>query len=611
MPMNYGLTLEKWKRFSLRNLSYTKHGFLLGKGSRTALCGSDKFINSEPDNGRCNDTFLFSTISPKQNIRFDKHTTTDPYLFFDTKFFDIQPINYEKDTSNSVFSVASIVVPEVIIEDETVLSKGDVKYSFKSINNDSMSYSEEIETSLEYTNHVVGSYSSEQYGKVMSLYDGKHLISSEYTEDNKGKVLLYEESTLLNIFSESSTKYYGLAISLNDKWYGISSQQVYDVDDIQGEVFLYNNLFTLCERISPPAGAESLTFGCSISIYENKLAIGDKLQGKVYIYDLENFTNIDEIVLETNVEGEYFGSSVQLFGDILIVSAEYNSEEYYRSGKVYVYERTLLNDWKLIQTIVPPVAQYKLFFGNAISVYDNYLVIGAKGYKEGESLYGTAYLYRTSGQGFDYLKTLISSDRNINESYGSSVSIHKDKILVGDEYGNRCSIFEFNNLDSFEETAIVYRDTSLDVGFGSVVCVYDDVLLISSPKSDNGKGSFNIVDLTTNYFFNKSLRGTVCLESDYNKFHIGYDSKYYKNNKEIINSDICSEEIVFKAHQMKFKNGTLNTNQINMITSDSTDNELTLKTLEGRNGITVELSDDGEHILIGFDETLVEKLCDV
>ena len=107
-------------------------------------------------------------------------------------------------------------------------------------------------------------------------------------------------------------------------------------------------------------------------------------------------------------QNDFFGGSVVVRGNLMLVGAPEADAPAASSGRVYVYTRAnLISAWTLLQTITPPTAVANDRFGAAFALSDDLLVIGAPTKSVDVSPYPGAVQWSTAagGNGHWYYKT--------------------------------------------------------------------------------------------------------------------------------------------------------------------------------------------------------------
>jgi hypothetical protein len=132
---------------------------------------------------------------------------------------------------------------------------------------------------------------------------------------------------------------------------------------------------------------------------------------------------------------DFFGTSVDLRGDLLVVGAIHEglfggTGEASRPGAAYVFERTA-GVWKQTQLLAPSMPNGLDYFGMAVVLNGDTLAVGAPADSTGGSRSGAVYVYQRSGSTFTEVQKLKALKPIANAAFGSNVSIDGDRMVVG------------------------------------------------------------------------------------------------------------------------------------------------------------------------------------
>ena len=152
-----------------------------------------------------------------------------------------------------------------------------------------------------------------------------------------------------------------------------------------------------------------------------------------------NAQNFNEMLKATASDGEtddWFGSSVSISGDYAIVGAEKEDAlELENAGAAYLFERDMDGEWSQIQKLIPSNRIKDAWFGHAVAISDNYIIVGAP-YKDGSGTEveqaGAAYIFERNDNGIWMEKQrIVSTDLDFGDQFGYSVSIDENMAIVG------------------------------------------------------------------------------------------------------------------------------------------------------------------------------------
>lgn len=192
---------------------------------------------------------------------------------------------------------------------------------------------------------------------------------------------------------------------------------------------------------------------------------------------------------------DYFGFEVALDGDIAAVgSVNYEVQSGTSNvGAVYIYVRSGTT-WTQSFTISPPTNANFQYFGRALALEGNRLVVGApKG--AGSNLPGRAHVYESSdgGQTWALQATFVASVTAAADRFGREVALSGDTAIVNSEANNGYAVvFERVNGTWTEQEAIA---GATDSGFGLALAVREDVLAVGAPFRDQPATNVGAVHL--------------------------------------------------------------------------------------------------------------------
>jgi hypothetical protein len=210
----------------------------------------------------------------------------------------------------------------------------------------------------------------------------------------------------------------------------------------------------------------------------------------------------------------YFGYSVAICGDIAVVGAPLDNANGADAGAVYVFRRdgvAWVEQAKLLASDAAPAGDY---FGWSVDIDSDVIVVGADHDDPNGISSGAAYVFRFNGCGWTQQDKLVASDGSAEDFFGSRVAVSGNTIVVGapsdDPNGNSSGsayVFRFNGLNWVEQQKLIASDGAAGDSFGSSVDVVRDALggtiLVGAPGNDaNGAA----------YVFHYPLLGSVWIQ---------------------------------------------------------------------------------------------------
>ena len=139
-----------------------------------------------------------------------------------------------------------------------------------------------------------------------------------------------------------------------------------------------------------------------------------------------------QLTANDGVVGDDFGFSVAIDGDTIVVGAERADHPTggADTGAAYVFVRDGSGAWTQQRKLLGDSIAGD-YFGSAVGVSGNVVVVGARGDDDNGSAAGAAYVFRRSGTIWSSEQKLTASDGSIMDDFGASVAIDGATILVG------------------------------------------------------------------------------------------------------------------------------------------------------------------------------------
>jgi hypothetical protein len=132
--------------------------------------------------------------------------------------------------------------------------------------------------------------------------------------------------------------------------------------------------------------------------------------------------------------GDSFGSSVAMTGDVLAIGAGPDDPAGTNSGKVFVFRR-YSESWIHEQAVVPVQAVSYAYFGGSVAVHDNVMVVGAANDDVGGQRTGAAYIFEAQANGstwtWQQVQRIVAADGQHTDRFGCDVSITDGFVAVG------------------------------------------------------------------------------------------------------------------------------------------------------------------------------------
>ncbi|MBO6516974.1 MAG: T9SS type A sorting domain-containing protein [Bacteroidia bacterium] len=247
-------------------------------------------------------------------------------------------------------------------------------------------------------------------------------------------------------------------------------------------------------------------FGVSTDIHQNLAIVGatdeehngtggdqKRRSGSAYIYSWDTigkWSFIQKITANDRQADDEFGESVSVFGRFAVIGAfgqDYDtsgSDFKEDAGACYVFEQDVSGKWTQTQKLVASDRSKDSEFGRSVVIGDSVILVGAPY----ESQAGSVYVFRLNTKGsWAQTQKLIPSDRRGGDWFGTNLALSDSLLLSGTTGDNSAYIYRLNARDSWEQ---VQRITSPDAargdGFGFSVDVDSGIIVVGAYLENNG-----------------------------------------------------------------------------------------------------------------------------
>jgi len=249
------------------------------------------------------------------------------------------------------------------------------------------------------------------------------------------------------------------------------------------------------DQTSASDGVFGIRFGASTDIDGNRLIVGapdaDDLSGAVYIYDFDGSSWSEQpklLATDTQVDDQY-GYSVAIDGNVAVVGAPHHAHTQFWQGAAYVF-RFDGKSWTQEQELLASDAGVGHFFGWSVAIDGDAIVVGAFN----ANGMGAAYVFRYNESTW-YAETLLTaSDAATDDRFGLSVDINADTVLVGaprndDNAVNSGSVYIFSWLSGIgwgNEVKVNASDAAAGDMLGTSVSLSADVAILAANNDETG-----------------------------------------------------------------------------------------------------------------------------
>lgn len=254
-------------------------------------------------------------------------------------------------------------------------------------------------------------------------------------------------------------------------------------------------------RANANDGAADDNFGSSSAIDGNTIVIGspyndipftepngsvDSGAAYVFVRTAGVWAQQQKITASDANAGDRFGTSVALSGNTLVVGSILDDDQGVNAGAAYVYTRTA-GVWSLQQKLTASDGDTSDAFGASVAIEGDTLIVGAESDDNLEANSGSAYVFVRSAGSWSQQAKLVQADAVFNDTFGSSVDISGDSVIVGAWIKGAAYVFTRTGTSWSQQQKLTGADGS-GGQFGQSVSIDGDSAIVGAPKRFNGFG---------------------------------------------------------------------------------------------------------------------------
>jgi len=340
------------------------------------------------------------------------------------------------------------------------------------------------------------------FGNSVAISGNNVLVGAPFDDTNGldvGQVHLFDATTgtLLRTFDDPTAgDFFGtLAISGNNVLVGASADDTNGLN--VGQAYLFDaTTGMLLRTFDDPTVTTIDRFGFSVAISGNHVLVGAPADdtngvdvGQVHLFDATTGMLLRTFDDPTVTASDFFGSSVSISGNNVLVGADGDDTNGLNVGQAYLFDATT---GMLLQTFDDPTVTTADAFGRSGVISGNHVLVGAPNDDTNGFNVGQAHLFdATTGM---LLRTFDDPTVTTTDRFGFSVAISGNNVLVGangdDTNGvdvGQAHLFDATTgmlLETFDDPTVTTADR-----FGDSVAISGNNVLVGAPTDDtHGSG---------------------------------------------------------------------------------------------------------------------------
>jgi hypothetical protein len=189
------------------------------------------------------------------------------------------------------------------------------------------------------------------------------------------------------------------------------------------------------DKIVSPVPEDEDNFGRAVAVEGSRIVVTARKssleEGSAYLFEKKGgkWVHKADIVAGDAAPGAYFGQSVDMQGDLIVIGARNANPN--EAGAVYFFRKSR-DSWTEIAKVIPEDGKKNDQFGFAVDISGNVVAVGARrADPDSRTDAGAVYVYSVKKKSVDLVTRLSPADASAKDEFGQSVAIAGDTIAVG------------------------------------------------------------------------------------------------------------------------------------------------------------------------------------
>jgi hypothetical protein len=305
---------------------------------------------------------------------------------------------------------------------------------------------------------------------------------------------------------------FGVSVDMHENFILVGANNATGKSKQTGAVYLFElkaNKWQLFQKLFAPDGLADDNFGQSVSMIDDTIVVGAYTHGSdnsgaCYIFKKDKsgkFAHSQKLVSSaTSKTNNYFGRSVSVYANQLVIGSWGDSTHANKSGCVYFLNRKNSSaQFESTEKFFHPEKQKDAYYGFSVATYGTLTLVGSHGDGKSGQQSGAVFVFKKDAGNWKHFETLYPDrERNANGQFGYQVKVKNNRIMVSAfrddndiEDGGSGYLYIYENNEIQKVSNIVPDQLQKADTFGSGISIDDDYAIIGA-KGDNGQDITNL-----------------------------------------------------------------------------------------------------------------------
>lgn len=284
-----------------------------------------------------------------------------------------------------------------------------------------------------------------------------------------------------------------------------------DAANNAGAVYVFerqgNGAWSQHQKLTVSGTFVPLNFGNWADL-QGDVAIIGTASNAAFVFEADTTGHWTQQEMLTGDGGDAFGRAIALHGSWAIIGAWGDDQMAIGAGAAHVFRRTASGTWIWEAKLVADDGEALDRFGYSVALKDSLALVGVPYEYDNENGYkaGSVYVFARAATGqWTQMAKLLASDGRANNRFGHSVGIVGDRLVVGapnagQSYEGAVYVFAPNQDGAGwnEQAKVTTSDGPAGVGFGRDMTTSDWRVVVADASIDDeasGRGAVYVFDL--------------------------------------------------------------------------------------------------------------------
>ena len=347
---------------------------------------------------------------------------------------------------------------------------------------------------------------AQQFGGSLAVGDGEVFVSETRNRVFPGIVYVYQRGAdgmwqeAAQLKASDATKEgdrFGAALATEGQTLLVGAS----AKDANGVVYVFqknaSGAWMEAARLTAHDGMDGDAFGSSVAVQGDLALVSATGQqertGAVYVFKRAadgSWMQQAKLVGSDAQAGDGFGSTVAIEGDVLLAAAPAQNEG---TGAVYVFKRAADGSWMEESKLDTAGLSEGDQFGATLALHDGLALVGAPRYSQRE---GTVFVYQFDAEAGAWTpqRRLSPFEAERFSQFGSSIALTGDELWIGTPgAGSQGAIYVFQRNATMDGWASAKKMSSTTLegraSFAGALAVGNHLAVVGAPGVDSGEGA--------------------------------------------------------------------------------------------------------------------------